>query len=187
MQRSASRVLHADEREPRSHRGEPAREAVIEIELVEADEGGRPIGRQRVAEGRPREAPSRRRRLPRRTPGPFLPRGRACRRRGRGRAPHAVPRVGCPANGSSRSGVKMRSARLAVPLLEDERRLREVHFPGDGLHRGRVEVGAIAHHRELVCRRAPAPRTRRRWSSAWPHSRLLLPLRSFPARGLARS
>ena len=45
--------------------------------------------------------------------------------------------------------------RLSRLFLDDERRLREVHLPGDGLHRRRIEVGAPAHHRELVSGERP--------------------------------
>ena len=45
--------------------------------------------------------------------------------------------------------------RLAVTLLDDERRLGEVHLPGDGLHRPRIEMGAFPHHRELVAGERP--------------------------------
>ena len=46
--------------------------------------------------------------------------------------------------------------RLSGPFLDDERRLREVHLPGDGLHLARIEVGRKPrHHRELVAGEGP--------------------------------
>src|SRR5437667_1793329 len=62
-----------------------------------------------------------------------------------------VPTVGCPAKGSSRVGVKMHARAERSPgRRHHEDRLREIHLPGDLLHRHVVEAGGLREYREGI-------------------------------------
>ena len=97
----------------------------------------------------------RRRRSARRpcAPEPRRPAGAARRpRRARGPAARPFPPAGCPANGSSTAGVKMRiSPRSRVV---DEHRLAEAELGGDPLPMLRRDLGSVEEDPERI---APAP------------------------------
>ena len=64
---------------------------------------------------------------------------------------HAVPRTGCPANGSSVRGVKIRTrTRPALFRRKHERRLREPDLERERLHGLDVELARIGENGELI-------------------------------------
>ena len=67
----------------------------------------------------------------------------------------AVPTLGCPANGISARGVKIRTCAVCAAILrrQHESRLGEIELAGDGLHlRGR-QAAAVEARRRADCRR----------------------------------
>ena len=66
---------------------------------------------------------------------------------------NAVPSVGCPANGSSKVGVKIRIRDVAAALgREDEHRLAEADLERERLHRLVVQPARVGEDGELVSR-----------------------------------